>query len=73
MSSCSQWGKVYSRPFAALSRQTQTFCFDDVGKAKDATLRGNSYLMLFREAMKLSFGQVGRMKYLRPSACVCGK
>jgi hypothetical protein len=27
-----------SRPFAALSRRTQTFCFADDGKAKGATL-----------------------------------
>ncbi|MFC1825555.1 hypothetical protein ACFL9T_22825 [Thermodesulfobacteriota bacterium] len=30
-------------------------------------------MMHFRESMKLSFGHVGRMKCLRPSAWVCGK
>jgi hypothetical protein len=29
---------IINHPFAALSRQTQTFCFADDGKAKGATL-----------------------------------
>jgi len=58
---------------AALSKRTQTFCFADIGKAKNATLRENSYVRIFREALTLSFGHVGRIKSPWQSECVCGK
>ena len=56
--------------FATLSRRTQT-CFADIGKAKGATLRVNSFVRIFRVAMTLSFGHVGRMKCPWLSVWVC--